>query len=105
MTRYSAQERRDIAAGQFFTPGELRAKPWLGRSVVDAAAAAAPGGRTDPNNRPVSAEAKALAETPGVCAYCWEGPDARSGIGPHGDSIQPMHDECHEAWQQERNAR
>jgi hypothetical protein len=95
MTRYSAQERRDIAAGQFFTPGELRAKPWLGRSVVDAAAAAAPGGRTDPNNRPVSAEAKALAETPGVCAWCHEPGDDQSSLILQNDHFY-RHPECQE---------
>jgi hypothetical protein len=87
-----------IARGEFFTAGELAAKPWLARQRQ-----APTGHRADPNTRPVTAEARALAATPGVCAYCLEPGDARSALQNYGPD--PMHPECHEAWENERAGR
>jgi hypothetical protein len=101
--RYSPSERAEIAAGTFFTVGELAARPWIGhlQAQVQHASEGQPG---DPNNRPISAEVRALAEGPGVCAYCYEPGDERSAL------IETarhdfMHSECDEAWEAEQVSR
>jgi hypothetical protein len=98
-SRYSATERAQIAAGTFFTAGELAARPGLGGTVRQSQQAPA-GQPGDPNSRPVSAAARALAESPGVCAYCYEPGDERSALADLGHG--PMHAECDEAWQAAR---
>jgi hypothetical protein len=102
MTRFSAAERMAIARGEFFTESELRARPWLGRSVIQGAAM--PGRRVDPNTRPVSAEARKLAETHGVCAWCWEPGDDRSALVLQ-DDHRYRHPECQEENDRERASR
>lgn len=99
--RYTSEERRQIAAGQFFTPAELAAKPWLGRTIT-----ATPGleRRVDPNTRPVSAEVRKLDESDGVCAYCYEPGDERSALVQQGDHFF-RHPECQDAMEAERSAR
>lgn len=89
MSRYSMTEKREIAAGGFFTEAELRAKPWLRRLQQ-----APDPDRRDPNNRPVSAEALRMVP---VCAYCYEPGDERSALAPTGRG-DDMHPECDEAW-------
>jgi hypothetical protein len=81
-----------IARGEFFTEAELAAKPHLRRLARSPEST-----RTDPNNRPPSMEARKLAATPGVCAYCWEPADERSAL-----NASAMHGECQEAWDAER---
>ena len=76
MTRYSARERVAISRGQFFTPAELAARPWLGRTVTTDPVQA----YRDPNKRPVSAQAVKDAESPGVCSWCQEPGDDRSAL-------------------------
>lgn len=88
-------DREQIAAGVFYTDAELAAKPWLRSKAV-----ITPARQRDPNTGPVSAEAKALAATPGVCAYCWELPAGRSGLADSGQG--PMHEECQAAWNEEK---
>lgn len=96
--RYSAEERRQIAAGEFFTAAELRAKPGLGRTIQAPATEPA---RTDPNSRPVSKEAREMAP---VCAYCFEPGDERSQLIETARHDQ-MHPECDEAFTAEAEAR
>jgi hypothetical protein len=101
MTAWSAEERAAIARGEFFTPAELAAKPWLGRDIVKAAAQGTE--RRDPNLAPVSREVQELAESQGVCAYRWEPGDDRSElieVNHHGYT-EYMHPECDEAWHEE----
>lgn len=88
-------DRTQIARGEFYTQAELRAKPWLARQQQAPAS-----GPRDPNTRPASAEARALAEQPGVCGYCLEAADERSAL----DEGTGRHPECDEAWQAEREA-
>lgn len=98
MTRYSAGERAQIAAGTFFTDAELRAHPGLGRTVQPPAAARP---AADPNNRPVSAEARRMVP---VCAYCYEPGDEKSGLVKTTRNDY-MHPECDEARTAELTAR
>jgi hypothetical protein len=98
MTTTPMSDLEQIAAGVFFTAAELAAKPWLRRKAT-----ITPASRRDPNSQPASAEAMALASTPGVCAYCWELPDERSALADSGQG--PMHEECQAAWDAERATR
>jgi hypothetical protein len=101
MTAYDASERAAILAGDFFTPAELRARPWLGRTVLADAARNLPGHAADPNTRPMTARDRAAVEAmTQVCAYCSEPADVRSAIGDDG-----MHPECSAAWDAARQAR
>lgn len=95
--RYTAQERQAIAAGEFFTADELAAKPWLGRTITATTGPAAQ--RRDPNTAPVSAEAKAMAASEGVCAWCYEPGDARSALQefPVSGGMTKYHPECYDA--------
>jgi hypothetical protein len=81
-------DAEQIAAGCFFTEAELRAKPHLQRL----ARSASPGPR-DPNTLPVSAEARRMAEGPGVCAWCYEPGDERSDLVEQPDHFF-RHPEC-----------
>lgn len=100
MARFSAEEKAAIARGEFFTSAELAARPWLGSTVKVTPAAV----RSDPNSRPPSREACAMAASGGVCAYCYEPGDDRSALV---ETVRHdfMHPECDEAWQAERAAR
>ena len=97
--RYSAEERRAIARGEFFTEAELAARPGLGKSVLRSL----PSGQTrvDPNTRSVSAEVRKAAESNGVCSFCWEPGDDRSEIVLQADHSF-RHPECQEALDAER---
>lgn len=100
---YSLDERRMIAAGDFFTEAELRAKPWLRRTADKFAAefAKSAGITPDPNNRPMSAKRRTEIEAMvQVCAHCGEPGDERSALD--GNSYHP---ECAEAWAAEVAAR
>jgi hypothetical protein len=77
-----------MARGVFFTEAELRAVPSRRRLARPPAPA-----RRDPNDAPPSAEAKAVAASPGVCAWCGEPPDERSQL-----NAGAMHPECQAAW-------
>lgn len=89
-------DRAQVARGDFYTDAELRAKPWLARQQQAGSPV-----RSDPNNRPASAEARALAAQPGVCGYCLEPGDERSALAEE----TGRHPECDEAWQAERAER
>jgi hypothetical protein len=82
----TGSDRAQIAAGQFWTAAELRAVPSRRRAAQPAATAAA-----DPNTAPASAQARAAAASPGVCAWCYEPGDARSALElqPAGDYRHP----------------
>lgn len=85
-------DRIMIARGEFYTEAELRAVP--SRRF---AAQAAPVRAADPNDRPVSAAARALADSVGVCAWCYEPGDARSRLVPVQTSdvgTEYRHPEC-----------
>lgn len=101
--RYTAEERRQIARGEFFTDAELAARPGLGASIR---AAAIPGGRRDPNSAPSSGAAVEMAASEGVCAWCYEPSDERSQLAPFNIGGVPtaMHPECREYLAAEKEA-
>lgn len=105
MARYTAEERRQIARGEFFTDAELAARPRLGASIrADAAAAA--GSHRDPNSAPPSRAAVEMAASEGVCAYCHETSDERSHLTPFQVGGVPtlMHPECQSVRSAEKEA-
>jgi hypothetical protein len=99
---YSLAERQAIIAGEFFTAGELAARPWLGRTVLaDAARKAGPAQRRDPNTVPMTrAERAAVDALVPVCGLCHEPGDDRSALNDRG-----YHPECEDDWQAERAGR
>lgn len=93
-------DRAQQARGEFYTAAELKAKPWLARQAQVPEAA-----RRDPNSRPASAEARAMAEDDGLCDYCREPGDKRSQLQPYGPHGTMRHPECNSAWDAERHGR
>jgi hypothetical protein len=89
----SDQEQK--ALGVFYTEAELRAVPSRRYQATST-----PTSRRDPTDAPPSKDAAALAASPGVCAWCGEPPDDRSGLG-----TDALHDECRATQADERNAR